>query len=116
MLFRRLDVGQQRVHRLFALAGLIEALVMHHADLLDASGMAQCVVRVVQIQAALIGCLGGVEIADSGENQVSMAEVEFCDGFSRFISGSPMDADGLLQALNTLWVTVFPLDVAKDFN
>src|ERR1044072_891605 len=43
--FCHLSVSQQRLLRFFALAGLAEALVMHHADLLDALGAAQGIVR-----------------------------------------------------------------------
>ena len=75
-----LDVMPQGFHWLFALAGFVEALVMHHADLLNALGAAQSVVRIAQTQAALIGRLGGVEVADDRELHVSMAKVEFSDG------------------------------------
>ena len=64
---------------------------MHHADLLDALGAAQGVVRIAQIQAALVGRLGGVEIADGGEVLVSMAEVEFSDGLGCFVSDASVD-------------------------
>ena len=62
-----LGVLQHGFRGLASLAGFVESLVMDHADLLDASGTSQRIVRVAQGQASLVGGFGGVQVADGGD-------------------------------------------------
>ena len=75
LLFRRLRVLELGFRRLVPAACLVEALVMDHADLEYAVGTSQCIIRIAQSQTALVGSLGGVQIADAGKVFVGVAAV-----------------------------------------
>ena len=79
---------------------------MDHADLLDALGASQRIVRVAQGQAALVGGFGGVQVADGGNVHVGVAEVVVGDGFGGGVLDALGIADGFLVCCHAVGVAL----------
>ena len=108
-----LGVLQHGFRRLAALAGFVEALVMDHADLFDAPGTAQRIVRVAQGQAAPVGGFGGVQVADGGQVLVGVAEVVVGDGFGGGVADALVVANGFLVRCHAVGAALLHQDLAQ---
>jgi hypothetical protein len=102
--------------RLAALAGLAEALVMDHADLLEAHCTFRGIIWVHQVQATPVGGFGGVQVADGGDLHVGVAEIDVGGDFGGGVAGALVAANGILIRRHAVGAALLAQDVTQGLE